>query len=100
MIKSYKLIDKKSVRSNRFFSQKLIVLFDMFIAEEVRLIKTDLRGNTRDERPPGGSNSFNFMQFLGNFGKIVCWRPPPGGLASPPTGKSWIRHCMPKVMAD
>ena len=28
--------------------------------------------------PPGGPNSFNFMQFLGNFGKIVCWRPPLG----------------------
>ena len=26
--------------------------------------------------PPGGPNSFNFMQFLGNFGEIVCWRPP------------------------
>ena len=28
--------------------------------------------------PPGGPNSFNFMQFLGKFGKIVCWRPPLG----------------------
>ena len=28
--------------------------------------------------PPGGPNSFNFMQFLGNFGKIICWRPPLG----------------------
>ena len=35
--------------------------------------------------PPGGPNSFNFMQFLGKFGKIVCWRPP-GELASPPQG--------------
>ena len=26
--------------------------------------------------PPGGPNSFNFMQFLGNFGEIVSWRPP------------------------
>ena len=26
--------------------------------------------------PPGGPNSFNFMQFLGKFAKIVCWRPP------------------------
>ena len=26
---------------------------------------------------PGGPNSFNFMQFLGKFGKIICWRPPP-----------------------
>ena len=37
--------------------------------------------------PPGGPNSFNFMQFLGKFGKIVCWRPPsPGELAPPPRG--------------
>ena len=35
--------------------------------------------------PPGGPNSFNFMQFLGNFGKIVCWRPP-WGVAPPPRG--------------
>ena len=35
---------------------------------------------------PGGPNSFNFVQFLGKFGKIVClcahpesWRPPPRG---------------------
>ena len=34
--------------------------------------------------PPGGPNSFNFMQFLGKFGKIAC---------SPSSGKSWIRHC-------
>ena len=26
--------------------------------------------------PPGGPNSFNFMQFLGKFGKIVCWHLP------------------------
>ena len=25
---------------------------------------------------PRGPNSFNFMQFLGKFGKIICWRPP------------------------
>ena len=29
--------------------------------------------------------SFNFMQFLWNFGKTVCWRPPP-----PPEG--WRPH--------
>ena len=35
----------------------------------------DLRG-TRDAPPlPGGPNSFNFMQFLEEFGKIVYWRP-------------------------
>ena len=30
-------------------------------------------------------HSFNFVQFLGNFGKFVCWRPP-GELAPPPRG--------------
>ena len=32
---------------------------------------------------PEGPNSFNFMQFLGKYGKIVCWQPP-GELAPPP----------------
>ena len=43
----------------------------------------DLRGS-RGTRAPGNPNSFNFMQFLGKFGKIVCWRPPPPG--------SWRTH--------
>ena len=33
------------------------------------------KGGAGDACPPGGPNSFNFMQFLGNFGKIICWRP-------------------------
>ena len=49
--------------------------------------------------PPGGPNSFNFMQFLGKFGKIVCWRPPPGELAPPPRGNPgsatvWVCLCL------
>ena len=44
--------------------------------------------------PPGGPNSFNSMQFLGKFGKIVCWRPP-WRVGAPSSGKSWIRHCTP-----
>ena len=32
---------------------------------------------------PSGPNSFNFMQFLGNFGEIVCWWPPPEGWHPP-----------------
>ena len=39
--------------------------------------------------PTGGPNSFNFMQFLGIFGKIVCRRPPPPG--------SWRRGSSPKL---
>ena len=39
----------------------------------------DLHSKILEARPPppGGPNSFNFMQFLGKFGNIVCWRPPP-----------------------
>ena len=40
---------------------------------------------TRPPPPPGGPNSFNFMQFSGKIGKIICWRPP-GELAPPPRG--------------
>ena len=47
------------------------------------------KGDTKDARPPlpGGPNSFNFMQFLGKFGKIVCWRPL-RELAPPPRGNT------------
>ena len=43
------------------------------------------KGGARDACPPPRPNSFNFMQFLGRFGRIVCW-PPPGELAPPPRG--------------
>ena len=36
----------------------------------------DLRGAQTMRPLPRGPNSFNFMQFSGKFGKIVCWRPP------------------------
>ena len=45
----------------------------------------DLKGREGRASPSGGPNSFNFMQFLGNFGKIVCWCPP-GELAPPSRG--------------
>ena len=45
-------------------------------------------------RAPPGPNSFNFMKFLGKFGKIVCWRPLSRGVGAPSSGKSWIRHCV------
>ena len=35
----------------------------------------DLRWRGREGRPSHGQNSFNFMQFLGKFAKIMCWRP-------------------------
>ena len=51
----------------------------------------DLRGGgARDARPPGGPNSFIFMQFSGtklkNKSTFGSWRTP--------WGKSWIRHCI------
>ena len=44
-------------------------------------------GGSKEARgtPHVDPNSFNFMQFLGKFCKIVCWHPP-GGLAPPPQG--------------
>ena len=39
----------------------------------------------RDAHPPGHPNSFDFMKFLGKFGKIVCSRKY-GGLTPPPRG--------------
>ena len=45
----------------------------------------DLHSKILDMCPPGGPNSFNFMQFLGKFGKIVCWHPP-GELVPLPWG--------------
>ena len=46
--------------------------------------------------PPGGPNSFNFMQFLGKFGKIVCWHPP-GELVPPPQGNPGYATAMPVI---
>ena len=46
----------------------------------------DLRGGgAGDARPPGDWIFFNFMQFLGNFNKIISGCPP-WGLAPPPKG--------------
>ena len=47
----------------------------------------DLRG-ARDAHPSGGPNSFNFMQVLEKFGKIICW-PPLGGWRPQPRGNPW-----------
>ena len=44
----------------------------------------DLRGARGTRTPPRGPNSFNFMQFLGKFGKFVCWRPLLGEILDPP----------------
>ena len=51
------------------------------------------RGRAPSPPPPGHPNSFDFMQFSGKFGKIVCWCSPWGvGDPPPPPGKSWIRR--------
>ena len=36
----------------------------------------DLGGGCRERAPHTARNFLNFMQFFGNFGNIVCWRPP------------------------
>ena len=35
----------------------------------------DLHSEIVDAPLPWGPNSFNFVQFLGKFGKIICWYP-------------------------
>ena len=58
------------------------------------------QGGARDASPPGGPNSFNFMQFLGNFGKIVCWRPLLGEILDPPlilVGQSFASPGIPQT---
>ena len=45
------------------------------------------RGGAQGRAPPPlGQIFFIFMQFLGKIGQIVCWRPPPLGLAPPRLG--------------
>ena len=51
----------------------------------VMITVADLRGALGKRAPRGGPNSFNFMQLLGKFGKIVRWRPD-GELAPLPRG--------------
>ena len=48
----------------------------------------------REGRAPRGPNSFNSTQFLGNFGKIVCWRPSPR-IGAPPQGNPGSATGMP-----
>ena len=93
-----KLLHRKALRQRRFVMQEVcrcidIILHKISITPDNYSFRklspftpvADLRGGRRG-RPPGGPNSFDFMQFLGNFGKIVCCRPPPGELAPPPRG--------------
>ena len=48
---------------------------------------TDLHSKVLDLHPrPRGPNSFNFMQFLGKFSKIICWAT--WGVGAPTSGKS------------
>ena len=53
------------------------------------LTVADLRGGARDARPPGGPNSFIFMQFSAKKKSVST---PTLGVGAP-QGKSWIHHC-------
>ena len=59
----------------------------------------DLRGVRGTRTPPWGPNSFNSMQFLDNFGKIVCWRPPRGNHGSATGHTSWMAAIGIKILA-
>ena len=61
-----------------------------FLVSSTREGSGGSKGEREGRPPPRGSNSFNFMQFLGNFRKILCWRPP-GELDPPLEGLSFRR---------
>ena len=71
------LLNKKSTQKFSF-KHYLIFSWSQAVADLYRI--------SLDGPPPLGQNFFNFMQFLGKFGKIVCWRPLPEGLAPPHQG--------------
>ena len=49
------------------------------------------RGGCEGRTPPRASK---FFRFHAVFGKIWRVHAPPGGFTPPPSGKSWIRHCI------
>ena len=59
---------------------------DFFL--NLRLTLVDPRGVPGMHIPPGGPNSFIFMQFSAKNWKIIVIL----GVGAPPWGKSWIRH--------
>ena len=74
------------IRNTRTFRVEVILWKFCRDKSLPQITVADLHSKILDARPPGGPNSFNFMQFLGKFGKIVCWRPPEVG--APSSGKS------------
>ena len=62
----------------------LLLLTELFTKENLQG-SGGSKGGVRDMRPRG-PNSFNFMQFLRKYGKILCWHPPAEELAPPPRG--------------
>ena len=63
----------------------------MLLASSGSRTVADLHSKILDVDPHRGPNSFNFMQFLGKVGKIICWssplegwRPHLGDILDPP----------------
>ena len=74
------IINAAGESSKRIRDQSGLILLHLDVNKSV----ADLRRG-HEGYPPVGPNSFNFMQFLGKFGKIVCWHPP-GELVPSPRG--------------
>ena len=68
-----------------------MALKPIWLCDFMKTFSGGFRGARVARALPGCPNSFNFMQFLGKFGKIVCWRPPPWGVGAP-LGKFWIHR--------
>ena len=77
----------RSIITTRMHSSRMRTTRSLTCAGGSAFAVADLHSKILDARPPRGPNSFNFMQFLGTFGKIICWRPP-WGVGAPSSGKS------------
>ena len=81
---SYRVWNPNSSLHLQQYKRAISLVSQTTIGYKTTIPVADLRGARGT--PLGRPNSINFMQFLGKFGKIVCWRPPPGELAPPPRG--------------
>ena len=92
-VKCVKRGSKYTVRGHDIFTYNFLNIQPIFNLKKVLrswdLAVSDLRGGGGGREgctpPPGGPNSFNFMQFLGNLAKSYVGAPP-GELAPPPRG--------------
>ena len=90
---NWRILLMRSEKNPRIFLDSLydVKQFPIFYSK-IRYIYIYIGGSKGGRQgrapPPGGPNSFIFMQFSANNWKIIAFL----GVGAPPWGKSWIRH--------